>query len=362
MKKPIKILLTSAGSRTVEAIIDCLGKIRDQVELIGTNSIAEFASLNEFDSAYLVPLTSDMDLYRKRLLKIILTEKPDVIMNGRDEEVKILSEISEETNTLFLGPPTAISNIFTDKYMTYHFSRKNDLPFTDTAYTEEELKVLIHKHGFPLVAKPRIGGHASKDVYIICNLEQATNLHKTNNIVFQPFLGGRKLIEKVSQWNSNKAIPWNWNPTNIYFMIDFVLANNGKSLALIITKAERSGSIVKKLEHFHDKTLFEMAQNHIEILGSNGHCGPVNIQGYIDDDGNFSAFEWNSRFVGSVYGYSLLGKNLVLEALKYYFPEIVNTPPIKTQFGQLFRPMVYKEVPENYIRLLRENGYWKRSS
>jgi hypothetical protein len=125
--KLLCILLTSTGSRSIEAVIDCLRPIRHLLYLVGTNSIPEFISLNDLDAAYIVPETSNEN-FQNSLLKIIQAEQPEIIINGRDEEVPTISRLCSETSTRFVGPLPSIADLFSDKYKTFLFCRKHELP------------------------------------------------------------------------------------------------------------------------------------------------------------------------------------------------------------------------------------------
>lgn len=352
----ITILISSAGSRAVEAILASLACVRGQVRWVGTNSVADFACLDELDEAYLVPLTQDAPAFMQRMRNIVEAERPDVILNGRDEEVALLAVLAKETGCLFLGPPPLLAPVFSDKYQTYQFALNHGLPFTETAASSEELDSLCQKQGFPLIAKPRRGGHASKDVFFVFNRLQAEHVLANGAFVFQPYIGPTEMLVDMSEWGQSWGMPWIWNPMNVYYMLDFVVGSNAKAVSWCVTRAERSGSVIERLEVLEDEALEALVHRHIDVLGQCGHCGPVNVQGYLDRAGKFCGFEWNARFVGSVDGYALLGKNLVLDALVDRFPFLTAAPLAEDAQRVVFRPMRYKAVPLALIRALELHG------
>jgi len=353
----ITILISSAGSRAAEAILASLACVLAQVRWVGTNSVADFACLDELDVAYLVPLTRDGPAYIHRMRKIVEAERPDVILNGRDEEVAMLAVLARETGCLFLGPPPQLAPVFSDKYQTCQFALNHGLPFAETAVSSEELDSLCQKQGFPLIAKPRRGGHASKDVFLVFNRLQADRALANGAFVFQPYIGPTDLLVEMGEWGQSWGMPWIWNPMNVYYMLDFVVGSNAKAVSWCVTRAERSGSNIQRLEMLQDEALEALVHRHVDALGQCGHCGPVNVQGYLDREGQFCGFEWNARFVGSVDGYALLGKNLVLDALVERFPFLMAAPLAKDAQRVIFRPMRYKAVPLMLIQALELHGH-----
>lgn len=355
-EQKVSILMTSAGSRAAEAILASLACVRAQVRWVGTNSVADFACLDELDVAYLVPLTQDAPAFMQRMRTIVEAERPDVILNGRDEEVALLAVLAQETGCLFLGPPPLLAPVFADKYQTCQFALKHGLPFAETAVSPEELDSLIQKQGFPLIAKPRRDGHASKDVFWVFNRLQADRMLAKGTFVFQPYMGPTDLLMDMGEWGQSWGMPWIWNPMNVYYMLDFVVGSDAQAVSWCVTRAERSGSNIQRLDVLEDETLEALVHQHVDVLGQNGHCGPVNVQGYLDREGKFCAFEWNARFVGSVDGYALLGKNLVLDALVKRFPFLTAASLAQGGPCVIFRPLMYKAVPLALILALELHG------
>lgn len=359
---PIVVLLTSAGSRAAEAIIACLHDVRAGLRLVGTNTLPAFASLAELDAAYLVPPTADEAAFTARLHAIIDIEKPDVIINCRDEEVALLSLIARQSGCIFLGPPHSITPVFADKYQTFQYCRERGLPFAPTACTASELATLLEQHGFPLIAKPRRGGHASKDVFLVATREQAARLLARGNVVFQPLLGHAS--ERAAWCDEERRLgtPYIRNPASTFFLLDFVIGHTGQAVAACATRAEAAGSVFHRVDLLADPAWHALLHRHATVLAADGCRGPVNVQGCLDEDGQFCAFEWNARFVGSVDGYALLGTNLVLDALADLFPGRLSAPPPEPEACVVFRPMRFQAVPQRAIVQLADAGCYRRDS
>jgi|CXWL01.1.fsa_nt_gi hypothetical protein len=361
MKKP-SILITSIGSRAAEGILNCLEPIRGRIRVIATNTVAQAPGLYDVDVAYLVPPTAQDAAFRQGVSEIIEAEAVDLVVSGRDEEVVALAQLSGQQRAapcLFLVPPADLAPIFNDKYRTAQFAQEHGLPFVSTAYSADEVNKLIAKTGYPLVAKPRVGGHASRGVYILTSSSQLEVALAHGGFVFQPFVQEPGGSVAAKAWDGAMGTPWGWSASNTYHRIDLVLGRRGELVAQCVSKVECDGSLVKRLELLDLPTLRAVAIRHADVLGACGHRGPVNIQGVVLADGSFTAFEWNARFVGSAPGYALLGENQVVAALRHFLPELADLPERAPSNATVFRPLVFRAVSSDVIDSLRQNGCWR---
>ena len=360
MPSKIVILLTSAGSRAVEAIIACLEPVRAELRLVGANSLPSFVSLACLDAAWLVAPTADAEQFTRRMEAIVEAERPDMIICGRDEEVAILSALAARAGCLFLGPPPALAPLFEDKYETSLYSAAHGLPFVRTACDEAGLDAMLSQHGFPLIAKPRRGGYASRDVYLIHDHGQAIRQLGRGNAVFQPILGQGAEQAARSRADLSLGLPYASNPANTYYMLDLLLDGAGVAVSACASRAEGRGGIFHSLTLLDDAPWCALLDRYAAVLARAGHCGPVNVQGALDREGQFAAFEWNARFVGCVDGFALLGANLVLDALLHFFPGRLDRPAGAAPPRCLFRPMRFEAVPDHAIAQLSARGRYER--
>ncbi len=357
---PIVILLTSAGSRAADAIIACLNELRADLRLVGTNTLPAFASLVELDAAYLVPPTADAAAFSARMHAIIDQERPHVIINCRDEEVALLSQLALQAGCIFLGPPPALAQVFGDKQHTFEYCRARGLPFVRSASCVTELEAMLAVHDFPLVAKPRRGGYASKDVFLVFSRAQAAHQLAGGNVVFQPLLG--HAAERARwQHGQQRGVPYISNPASTFFLLDFVIGQAGNTVSACATRAEAAGSTFHRIEALDGAHWQSLLVRHAAALAADGCRGPVNVQGCLDDDGQFCAFEWNARFIGSVDGYALLGTNLVADALADLFPARLARRAPAPPAQVLFRPVRFQAVPQHAIAELAATGVYRRA-
>jgi hypothetical protein len=138
MSRRVRLLLTSVGGRAGQYILDVLEypgfSRRSLVQVVATNSLPDAASNFRCDRCYLVPPTAGAE-YPARMQEILRDESPDLILCGRDEDTYALSQLKQEhpdlPGALPVGPPqTALIGL--DKFQTWLFARKHELPFAES--------------------------------------------------------------------------------------------------------------------------------------------------------------------------------------------------------------------------------------
>lgn len=103
-----KILVSSIGSRVSQAIPDAIGDRRAALNIIGTNSDPAAASNFWADVTYLVPVSAKAEAFRQRMREILLAERPDLVIAGRDGDLEALAALKDEPDLAsirFLTPP-----------------------------------------------------------------------------------------------------------------------------------------------------------------------------------------------------------------------------------------------------------------
>jgi len=128
----MKILITSVGSLVGQNILEVLNYSRDYFDVIGVNSVAK-AAIYECDRAYLTGQSEKPPSeYAERLLEIINEENPDLVIPARDIDITILAILQEkypEYRGKFLCGTAELAVMMEDKWLSYQFAEKNNLPF-----------------------------------------------------------------------------------------------------------------------------------------------------------------------------------------------------------------------------------------
>lgn len=316
------VLLTSIGSRSAIGVVQSLSEIRASVRLVATNSNPKAAGNYLADRTILVPKTARTDDWRAALARLIEQERPAVVMAGRDEELPLLADLARDfaeelPGTVFLSPPRALVPAFNDKYETFLFAREHGLPFAESAVSEVEVRGLARRCGFPLVAKPRHGGHASRSVFLATDGAQLDACLETGGFVFQEPLGSETFARSLAQWSGHLGIPWKWSIDSLDHGIDMVL-DRGTLVASCLSRGHAQGGMHLDLELCDEPAMRETLERYAKAFGALGHVGPLNLQGKLLPDGRYVPYELNARFVGTTIARTHLGRNLVVAALAHF--------------------------------------------
>lgn len=167
-KRKITALVTAVGGRSVGyQIFECLKKLPKNYRIIGTDADPFAPGLYEADHGYLLPPSSSKE-YLPSLIKICKKEKVDVVLPGSIPEILTIAKYEKDLLREGITPITnsyALVKATYDKLDLYHLLKKNNLLTPET----REIKSLLDAKSlhFPLIVKPRGGTSGSRNVHII---------------------------------------------------------------------------------------------------------------------------------------------------------------------------------------------------
>jgi hypothetical protein len=361
-----KLLVTSVGSGVGHAILAALRQVDAPWYVVGVNSAAFDAGVFDCDSAWLAPPTAQREAFEARLLEVVETERPALILPGRDDDLPILAAMRERLAELgafaLVGSPEAV-DICNDKYRTAKVFRAAGLPFTETAASREEIEALLAACGFPLLAKPR-RGYASRGVRVLFDRSGIEAvLACGTEMVVQEYLAPRS-------WNKARAeiTPSDVKRDGMLLHEDEVrlhvlLGRSGEVLGSIATRAELVGGRPITLEVLDEPLLEAVAREGAELLGRHGMIGLCSIAGRWLADGSWGYYEVNARFNGGTGMHASVGYNGV-EAAWRHFVEGEEKPDCLTFDKDL---VVCHYLAETVVRKgdlerLRQRGKWRAPS
>lgn len=360
MMKNGRILITSVGSLVGWAVTAALRPLRSRLIVIGCNTLAAAPTVFDCDRVYRVPKTSDTQVYREALQAIVLREQPDLIIPGRDEELAVLSEFSTDrawSATRVLAPPPKLVPVFNDKLETARFAARHALPFAATAYEPEEIATLIEVHGFPLVVKPRVGGHASKGVRIVASSAQLRAALATGDMLVQECLNPGTL-SGLDGFLSEAGAPLYYAVRDLRHAAEWLLDDAGEILSLQGVISHTEGPQAMHMRLIDDAALVEVATGYARALAKAGHRGVANIQGKQLADGRFVPFELNGRFTGSAVARAYMGCNQVAQAVCHFlWREPYANAPLYPDTTAL-KLSIFRGVDQTAIDALETNGFW----
>lgn len=364
----MKIFITSVGSLVGQNILDALEGRRAGVRVIGINSLAEAASNFRCDICYTAPMASNEEQYRARLLEIMASELPDLVLAGRDDDVSALAAIRERNPRLAAGivcGSLGAARTMEDKLLSYHFARQRGLPFADTASGDEiDLRKLVVRCGYPLIAKPR-RGYGSRGARLIQNEEQLARAAALKDYVFQEYINPPSELN-ASIPDLRIGVPLFYSLPELWqYALQAVIAPSGEVVGtccmvndVLVAGRSEQNSLAD------DPALIEGVRGYALALADIGWVGTLILQGRRTEGGRFVAFEINGRLGGSISSLLHLGfDQLGLVAHHFAGAQRLAASPFLGGTGvTVYKSLCDFPVRHEDVATLKKNGVWRRFS
>ena len=283
MGSKANVLVTASGGIVSQGIIKSL-KLSNMkkdhpvmYEIITTDIDVQAAGLYRGDTGIIVPSTSSSD-YIDSIIKICKEQNIRAIFVGSTEELLPIAfakeKIEKEADTVVLTNTIDVISTAIDKWKTFEFLKKNNLPCAESSLPENQ-EEFIEKFGFPLVVKPR-EGHGSLHVYIVNNRDEIIQaifaIQKAGwHPIIQEYLDGK----------------------NMEFTSGVVVDRTGKGVmsSISMRKTLKQGQTYKAfVDDFHD-----IRKSAEETALKFGCRGSINIQAKMIEN-TPKIFEINPRF------------------------------------------------------------------
>lgn len=303
----IRVLVTGAGALLGQGILRSLRRSNRDYYVIGVDPSPLSAGLYWADKRYLVPMATDEN-YLTEVEKVIVKERPDVLLIGTDVELLIFAEQRERLEAdhkmhVVVSNPNVVA-IADDKFKTYEFLKEHQFPYPKSALADGA-HALVETIGFPIVAKPRVGAR-SVGVHLIHNTKELEHsIATTKDFVFQELAG----------------------PENREYTAG-VICFDGRCLASVVMRRDlRDGNTYRA---FVDPSP-ELNEQIQKMGAALNPYGPANFQFRTDADGIPRVFEINGRFSGTTPLRALAGFDEVEMCIRYLVhgepivqPEVAN--------------------------------------
>jgi len=277
------VIVTAVGGIVAQGIIKslklCNVKKDHSIEyrIVATDVNAQAPGLYRCDIGILVPGFSSPD-YIESIIKICKEQNVQAIFVGSDEELLPIAsakeKIEKETGAVVLINPLSVISTGIDKWKTFEFLKRNNLPCAESSLPENKEK-FIKEYSFPLVVKPR-EGQGSLHFYIVNNkdeMEQAISA-----------------IQKI-KWRP--IIQEYLRGENVEFTSGVTVDKTGKSImsSISMRKTLKQGQTYKAfIEDFGD-----IRKSAEETALKFGCRGSINIQAKLVEN-KPKIFEINPRF------------------------------------------------------------------
>lgn len=306
-----RILVTGIGGNVGQGILRNIRDCFPNVHLVGID-ISAFTPGNHLcDEVYKVPYSYDED-YIPTVSKIIKNENIELVIPSTDYEIYYLSLNRETLKVPILASEPEIAKIYLDKFLTYEFLSKNNIPFAKSW--------LVSDYDFSernIIAKPR-EGRGSRG--IIINPKNLSELSK--EYMIQPLHEGIEITTAVYVDKNSKL--------HGIFTMERSLTNGTTTESKVVFK--------------YDNELRVIAQKMINIGGLRGS---FNIQSIVTEYNEIIPFEINCRISGTNSIRHNLGFPDVKFAIQeYLFDQIPDKPnPIEGVATRILMDVIYPNNP-----------------
>lgn len=189
----LNVLVLAVGGNVSQGILKALAASSFGCRVIGADINELQMGLYTVDAGYIAPHAAD-PFFIEWLVDLCLKERVHVILTGCEPILRVLTlhkdAIEERTQALCLVCDANTWTVCDDKLLTCQWLQEHDFAFPRYAASEnmDDLHALAHDCGYPLIAKPRIGGGA-KGVFLVEDAEDLKYASRKSNHVIQEFLG-----------------------------------------------------------------------------------------------------------------------------------------------------------------------------
>jgi hypothetical protein len=367
----LKLLISSVGSLVGQNILNVLeypgASRRSLVEVVGTNSLPESPSNFRCDRCYLVP-EAKAPGYNERIAAILVSESPDLILCGRDEDVLVLSRLKSAQPNLPGALPCSSPHaalVAYDKWQTCLFSQRHGLPFAKSFMAGEsgtmaDLRAFCEDVGYPLVAKPA-RGFASRGVFFLRGPDDLVSFREGDGTIFQEFLGDRAELAAYCRGLSDLPRLFTQFEDAGHYSCQTVISPTGEIAPVFVMFNEHSYGETVWNWIVSDPELVTLTQAYADALVSEGGKGPLNVQFRRDARGKWKVQEINLRATGSTLARFLLGQDelhLVVRAFASPIPFPEMSPSGSSPPAKVSQRRFSYVLPESGTAALKTAGVW----
>ena len=189
----INILALAVGGNVTQGILKALARSPVPHRVVGADISPLQMGLFTVDRGYVGPAAS-APAFREWLVKTCKAEGIDIILTGCEPILRVLSpiraQVERATGATCLVNPPRIMDICEDKLTTCRWLEAQGFgyPHTANASDHEAVAALLDTYGFPLLAKPRVGGGAV-GIYVVNSLDDLDYVCRKPGYLVQEMVG-----------------------------------------------------------------------------------------------------------------------------------------------------------------------------
>lgn len=295
-QQPLNVLVLAVGGNVSQGILKALARCSIPCRVIGTDLNELQMGLYTVDRGYVAPHATAPE-FMDWLVGLCKKEGIDIILSGCEPVLRVLAPIREQveaaTGALCFVCPPEVWTTCDDKLLTCEWLEKHGFAFPAHAAAEDHdaLHQLAEKHGYPLIAKPRIGGGA----YGIIMVQDANDLDyvlRKKAYIVEEYLGADDQEYTAGCFRDRKGTVCG----SIIMWRELLAGTTYRAVAGEYPEAKREAE---------------------RIAGTLDCPGPCNIQLRMTERGPV-CFEINPRFSGTTPIRAALGYNEVEAVLRHF--------------------------------------------
>lgn len=283
-----RVLITAIGGNVGQGVLKALRAALNTYYIVGIDMESLSAGFSLVNQYYQTPRTGDLE-FQKAFEDIVHNEAIEAVYVCSPSELEWFASQKDGLEsklgvTVFVNPLPVVQ-IGSDKSKTAGFLHDAGFCFPLTALASDEagIETLIAKHGFPLIAKPRLG-FSSRNVFLLDSREQI----RAAATLVPDLIVQRYLSEERSEYTAAT-----------------LSGVDQKVRALIVLRRDLIQGTTYRTELIEDADFDRQVIQIVEALGA---VGPCNLQFRVID-GMVYVFEINPRFSGTsgiryLYGFN----------------------------------------------------------
>ena len=311
MTRPLNALVLGVGGNVSQSILKALAIAPTPTRVIAACISTSSMGLYAADRAYLSPLAREPE-FVPWLRDLCQRERIEVVMSGSEIVLEVLSahapELREQTGATCVVSSPEVLRTGRDKLLTCQWLESNELPVPPYAPVAdgEAVNRLVARHGFPLIAKPRLGKGSDG---ILTVRDQAD----LDRIVFAEDLSLREAMDR-SVVPADLLLQQYLGEDGDEYTVGCFCDQQGQLHGTIALRRRllTGTTVAAELGEFPDVRAVAG-----EIVRALAPAGPCNVQLRVHE-GRPVPFEINPRFSGTTALRARLGFNEVDAALRHF--------------------------------------------